>query len=151
MSDQQKWDWNCIDVEMEKQYKAHGDTYQFLWVRELCRAICDDLTTERDALAAELAAVREELVSTGRLANNALDAMGEHNEHLILELARAWEKLATLRAEVERLRAELAAAQDTQQECNNDELAQHWPSLPELDGVDLFSDYPVSGGSQDED
>ena len=35
------WDWERIDVEMEKAYKAHGDTYQFLWVRELLRQMSD--------------------------------------------------------------------------------------------------------------
>lgn len=32
-----------------------------------------------------------------------------------------------------------------------DALADAWPSLPELDGIDRFSEYPVTGGSQDGD
>lgn len=38
-----EWDDFRIEEEIEKAWKAHGNTYQYLWVRELARRIKTDL------------------------------------------------------------------------------------------------------------
>lgn len=48
------WSWYRIDEEMEKQYKAHGNTYQFIWVRHLMRLEADEYEASRAADAQKI-------------------------------------------------------------------------------------------------
>lgn len=49
----QPWDDYRIEDEIEREWKAHGETYQYMWVRQLCRRICHD----QEARIAELEAL----------------------------------------------------------------------------------------------
>lgn len=55
------WDWFRIDEEMEEQYKAHGDTYQFIWVRYLLRKMADEYEAALAAQAQRIAELERRL------------------------------------------------------------------------------------------
>lgn len=58
---QQLWTDERIEEETERHWKAHGETYQYLWVREMMRQIRDDCLADRAALRAQVAALKQQL------------------------------------------------------------------------------------------
>jgi hypothetical protein len=63
------WDDFRIENEIEREWKAHGETYQYMWVRTLCRSICHDtearLTMPKQVRLVLLACVREVIDAEG--------------------------------------------------------------------------------------
>lgn len=60
------------------------------------------------------------------------------------------ETLARIDTALAWLQQQDAPQPDSEQD-TPDALAAHWPEMPELEGIDRFSEYPVTGGSQDGD
>lgn len=86
---QQLWTDERIEEETERHWKAHGETYQYLWVREMMRQIRDDCLADRAALHERLAALEAE----AKYWNYHYNASVQENNTLTAELeaAREWE------------------------------------------------------------
>lgn len=78
------WTDYRIEEEIAREWAAHGETYQYMWVRTLCRTILHDteaqLAMPNQVRAVLLACVREVIDAEGRTP--------------ALEAARAWLKEA---------------------------------------------------------
>ena len=79
------WTDYRIEEEIEREWKAAGETYQYLWVRTLCRTILHE--TE-----AQLAIPKQVRMVLATLISREIDAEGRTPA---LEAARAWLKEAS--------------------------------------------------------
>lgn len=83
---QQLWTDERIEEETERHWKAHGETYQYLWVREMMRQIRDDCLADRAALHERIA----ELEAYWPEASRYVIELETKVEALTAELEAAW-------------------------------------------------------------